>query len=222
MKIVRLKKPGRLIVVVCLLTALTAEASAQDAFGRITDMGLKLGLSFANLHGADVDPHLVSQVGIAGGGFITFRLSRILSLQPEILFTPKNSKLDYETDNGYGIYQYNFSYLDIPLLLKASIPLREAAIRPNLYAGPFLAVKISSKIKYKIVNSGVEENGQEDLEDIRGTDMGLVFGAGVTVAAKSGKVSLDIRYSLSLAGVSTAGDDVRHRALIFLLGYSFN
>lgn len=217
---------GVLMVVLFLSTTIFA--------GEITGKGIKAGLNIANLTGDDVedtDP----KMGLAIGGFLTYSINDMFSIQPEILFTMKGMKIDYEeteTDDNWEYYaksegSWKLNYLEIPVLAKLNIPM-ESSVKPNIFLGPALGINLSATydMDYEwwekedgvIVEEGSEsEDG--DIEDIKGADFGLIFGAGV----EFGKITVDARYNLGLTTIDDSEEeaDVKNSVISIMVGYSF-
>jgi hypothetical protein len=200
------------------LIALTV--TSASAIG-LSSAGIKLGLNLASLSADDSGMDLKSKMGFAAGGFVAFNLSSEFDLQAEILFSQKGATWDFNEQDVVASYDFNFTYIEIPILLKANIPLQSAVVRPVLYAGPFLSFKAGAKTKYEITAYGESQSGEEDMIGVKSTDFGGIIGAGVEIKAGKGKIGLEARYGISLSNMSTEGDTTKHRVFTFLLGYSF-
>ena len=179
---------------------------------RVTS-GLKAGLNLSNYYGDDVDAlweeYWDPKLGFCGGIFITFRISDIFAIQPEALFTMKGAKEEHE-DWGHKI---NANYLEIPFLAKLSIPGR--IIRPNLFLGPALAIKLSSDRVY--------DSGESDpIDYFKENDLGAVVGLGVDFNTGRGNIMIEARYTLGLITVKDEeGYDIKNGVISFMAGYSF-
>jgi len=182
------------------LIASTMSAAAQGFSG----LGAKLGYSSSQFVGADIPGKGVSsQPGLTLGGYVSYEFNGTFSLQQEVLFTFKGSKINTIGD----VWLSNiFLYLELPLLAKATL-LTESELRPNIYAGPALAVLIGAF------------NDTGFLEDIRSYDVGLVIGGGVDIW----KLSLDLRLTQGLLNFdeSASGIDLKHQTISVLMGYAF-
>ena len=185
--------------------------------GRLTEIGLKAGLNIADYKGdwRDTD----SKMGFCGGAFITCNINEMFAVQTEFLFTMKGANLGeiVRTDEFGNIIETSsirdvLNYLEIPVLGKLSV-LPQGRVRPNLFAGPFFALKLSGKHKV-----GSQETDMENLKD---TDYGLVFGGGVDFELGQGELTVDARYTLGLAKIYDSGIDVKNRVISVMLGYSF-
>jgi len=181
--------------------------------------GLKAGLNVASFHGADVsfefffDMPAKSKLGPVGGGFITFNLSTNLAIQAEALYSVKGAKASAPADFEISA---TLGYLEIPILVKIMIPT-QASVKPCLFVGPALAVNLSHK--YKQVDNGVPSEG--DLEGIKSTDLGAVFGAGLDIGRN---IRTDLRYALGFAKIfQFEGQtyDVKNGAFSLMIGYCF-
>jgi hypothetical protein len=100
-------------------------------------------------------------------------------------------------------------------------PPSPGGAKPFLFAGPVLALKLSGKGKFEY---GAESD-EEDIEDMKSTDFGLVIGAGVDFGLGvpgTGKMTLDVRYSLGLSTISDfEGEDIKNGVFSLMVGFSF-
>jgi hypothetical protein len=200
-----------------LAAALLALAAAGAAPDRNMAKGLKFGLALADMKGAGAEPGLTPQAGFTAGAFLTLPVTGLLSIQPEVLLTQKGA----ESESGPKPYEYRFTYIEFPVLGKLHLAGRSAAFRPNIYAGPFLGVKVGALLD-TYLDPSQEESVEESLPAARSIDAGFVVGAGLDVLLGPGRILLDVRYGGSLLDAFTAGGRVRHRVLSVCLGYSFD
>jgi hypothetical protein len=182
------------------LVVSTLGVSAQG----LSRVGMKLGYNSSRFTGADLPGKGVdSQSGLALGGYVTYEFTETFSLQQEVLFTLKGSKV-----NTIGnVWLSNiFLYVEMPLLGKATF-FPENRLRPNVYAGPAVAALIGA-----FNNTGL-------LEDIRSYDLGFVVGGGVEIW----KLSLDLRLTRGLLNFdqSARGIDLKHQTISVMMGYAF-
>lgn len=111
--------------------------------------GFKIGVNFADFYGADMKEieeelggKFEAKLGLCVGGFITFNLSDIIVIQPEVLFSMKGSKAEGTLFNETLKLQFNLHYWEIPVLVKLQIPT-QGNVKPNLFVGPCVAIKLS-------------------------------------------------------------------------------
>jgi hypothetical protein len=174
-------------------------------------------MTISGMNGAGAETGLTSQVGFSGGGFLILNLAGAFSIQPEILFTQKGA----EFESGANYYEYHYSYVEVPILLKLTLANKNAAIRPSIYAGPFASFKAGAKLE-TYLDPDQEESKKENLPSVRSIDAGFVVGAGADLRLGPGKILLDLRYGLSLLNAVTTSAGVKHSVIYAFLGFSFN
>jgi hypothetical protein len=186
--------------------------------------GVKVALNSAKLHGEDVEDFedllgagLDSKLGFCFGGFVTFSMHEMFAIQPEVLYTMKGAKME-ESIMGETLYVWvNLTYLEIPVLAKLQIPT-QGGVKPSIFAGPALGIKLSGKIKAEYAG----ESEEEDIEDMKNTDLGLVIGGGIDFGLGKGMLIVDLRYTLGLSSISEFEDeDVKNGVFSLMVGISF-
>jgi len=204
-----------IFAIVVVFTLSSASVSAQGLTA-----GLKAGMNIANIHGDNVEDVWDSKIGICAGGFIACSLSDLFAIQPELLFTMKGAKAEEEVLGETMKVTMKLNYLEIPVLAKLSIPI-PGTVKPSLFVGPSLAIKLSGKGKVEYAG----ESEERDIEDLKSTDFGLVFGGGVDFALGQGKLTVDARYTLGLTTTREPEDgeevDVKNGVISIMVGYSF-
>lgn len=178
--------------------------ASSSIAGEFSSRGMKIGINSAKVIGKDTPGKGVSAMpGFAIGGFFSYQFNEKFAVQPEIFFTTKGTKIntigDLELVNM-------FVYFEFPVLTKMTF-YSERRVKPTIFAGPALALKY-----FALNNTGV-------LEDIRSTDFGFIFGAGV----EFWKLSLDVRYNRGMVNFDKSEDDIdlKNQAISFMIGYSF-
>ena len=194
-----------------LLTIAASLASAQ----RITG-GLKAGMNLANLHGDDIEDSKF-KIGFCGGGFVAFGLGKVVVIQPELLYSQKGAKREGEFMGETWKATYKFNYLEMPVFIKMIVPV-EGKVKPNFFLGPYFGIMITDpRGELKVDGTTTEE----DMEGVKDTDFGVVFGSGLDFVLGKGKIVFDVRYGLGLTTLDEEGGDAKNNAFSFLLGYSF-
>ncbi len=189
--------------------------------------GIKLGVSSAKFHSddlADLEALLgldsKSRIGLCAGGFITFNITEMFAIQPEVLYTMKGAKYESEIFGETLKIWINLAYLEIPVLAKIIVPT-PGRVKPSIFAGPVFALKLSSKIKFEALG----QSSEEDIENMKGREFGLIIGAGLDFgfgALGKGKMTLDIRYNLALSKIyDVEGNDLKNGAFSLMVGFSF-
>lgn len=166
-----MKKIGAIVMagVFAAMMALPGQAAAGVRFG------VKGGANVATVNGDFVDAlgDWQNRVGFCGGIFLEFNLGKVLTLQPEVLYTMKGA------DTGDG--KLKFDYIEIPVLLKLRIPI--GSVHPFLFAGPAFGFTLKSALE------GIE------IEDFPTSDYSAVIGGGLQLGRS---VHLDVRYTMGL------------------------
>ncbi len=137
--------------------------------------GIKAGANVANVNG-DIGTALQdwkSTVGFCGGIFLELNLGRVLTIQPEVLYTMKGA------DTGTG--KLTFDYLEIPILLKLRIPT--GSVHPFVFAGPAFGFTLRALV------DGVK------ISDMPSADYSAVLGGGLQLGRS---IHVDARYTMGL------------------------
>ncbi len=195
----------RLIVTLALVALMSGNVLAEG-----TTFGFMGGLNLANVTGDDVEDN-ETKLCFGGGVFVNFPMNEVISMQPELLFMMKGTKLVAFDDAGVRM-----SYIDIPVLAKFTVPM-EGAFAPCFFVGPYVGFNTSAE-------SYVEDEEFDVKDQIKSTDYGLVFGGGFDYAMGEGNLIFNARYALGLTTIddTDADDDVKNTGIIFMVGYGFN
>ncbi len=183
-------------------------------------VGLKGGANIANFTGDDATfngQSLDSKFGFCGGVFAMFQFGNIFAVQPEIYYSMKGAST---TVNNVDI-NFNFDYVEVPLLLKVIIPVEGANVRPNIFVGPALGFNSKAEVE----GTGNGQSATEDVSEfVQDTDFGLAFGGGVGFLVGGHELGIDIRYILGLKSWddSDANDDVKNSAINFNIYFGFS
>jgi len=196
-----------------IVAAFTSVSLAQ------MQIGLKAGLNISNISGDDAgSPD--SKTGFAGGLFFMYKFSNMFAIQPEVYYTMKGAK-EKESFGGETVEAtVSLDYIEIPLLLKLLIPIQGSSINPVIFAGP--AVGINTTAKAKLEAGG--ESFEEDIEDVKSTDFGLVFGGGVGFPVGKNELGFDVRYILGLSTIDDSAEafDVKNGVINFNVYFGFS
>ncbi|MCK4359357.1 MAG: PorT family protein [Candidatus Cloacimonetes bacterium] len=208
---------GALVLVLLFSTSLLAQG--------ITGKGVKLGMNLSTFTGDDADEEGLEKkmrIGLAVGGFITYSVNEMFALQPELYYSMQGAKYKSSEGDIDGTLIFRYNYIQIPILAKLNLSM-ESNIKPNILLGPSLGLNMSAKYEYTdelgdaVEAMGIDKKG--DVENVKSTDFGLVFGGGVAV----GPAVIDVRYNLGLTTVddSVFEDDFKNSTISIMVGYSF-
>ena len=200
-------------------TTLAIDTVAGKKAKRITSIGLKIGVNMAEFYGDDVGSSSWKD-GLCAGGFVTYNINDWFAIQPELLFTMKGSKQKGGNSGEEWKKTVSLNYLEIPILARVKLPIENGG---SLYSGFALAMKLSGKSNTKFEATG--ESVDEDIEDIKSPDLGLVFGWGwdsfFDELVKG--LRLELRLTLGLMRIDDSEEkaDLKNKVLSVMLGYSF-
>ena len=200
------------------LSIAPAEAEPVEQPG-LTGFGIIGGLISSKLSLGDGNAleDAKNRTAFAGGAFFTLGLGSIFAIQPEVLLTMKGTRASNPTQNfTTGDLTLSMDYIEIPLLLKAYIPVKNPNLRPNLFAGPAIAFLINCRVGEDVI-SGTRDcaNGGPT---IKSTDTSIMFGAGLDFMEH---FTAQVRYDLGLQDVDEEQGTAKNRSLMLMLGYFF-
>lgn len=193
-------KTRTIITALVLFIFTTSEINAEGFFSK----GVKFGFNSSKFTGKDIPGKGIAHIpGLTLGYFINYEVSSQFSLQSELLFTTKGSRINTVGD----IYLYNiFTYMEIPILAKWNFTT-EKKWRPYLLGGPFFDMKI------------LAFNEVGFLEDFRRIDLGLILGAGI----RFNKTSLGMHYNHGFLNFDQSDEniDLKNQTISVVAGFSF-
>lgn len=172
---------------IAVFAFLLQPATAQLA--RTSPLKLGLGISYFSHHAYGES---VPRAGISIGLAPTIRLSRAAYLKPEVAFSMKGSRIDYNTAGIFnGNIRYQLNYLDIPVVI---------GLRANRWlaveAGGYGAIKLGGSFDFQ--GSFAAGYGTFDRDDLHGFDYGPVAG----VALQSRLLLFNLRYYHGLRSIA--------------------
>ena len=179
--------------------------------------GVNVGFNSATFGGDDGD-NWESKTGFMFGGLCLYPLTNTgISLHIEANYTMKGASFEgwlwADTDgDGYADSQIDaeqinkLAYLEIPVLFQYNVKTA-GSVQPIFYAGPALALKLSSKYTLKYSNT----SDTESLKDIKSMDISLVVGGGVCI---SGKYYVSLRYTMGVTNYAdVVGVDLKNNVI---------
>jgi hypothetical protein len=196
-------------------------AQAQSA-----KIGIKAGANYSNLAG-DLQNEDVYENKLGFNAGLTANIPLVgdnfLSLQPELLYSQKGYKYkDVEYKNVLGTYKSkgtrNFSYLDLPVLLKVNAG--------GLYfeGGPQLSYLLGIQDNVKTTINGDTDNSYSKIDKDDLAELEIGYAAGLGFQASNG-VSLGLRYNGSITDLAKSDPNndelvnARHSVFQLQLGF---
>lgn len=174
----------------------------------------KIGLNFANMTNMEGSMKPGLNIGVAGEVMLTNHFA----IEPGVYYSMQGTKVDEVS------LKLKNDYLNIPILFKGYV--YEGF---NLFAGPQLGFKVSSKAKLSGSGASITTDAMSDA--FKSVDFGIVVGAGYQ---SSMGLLFSLSYNIGLAnvldgdklasmsGMSQVRDEkCRNGVLQFNLGWSF-
>lgn len=152
-----------------------------------TEFGIKGGFNISNLYSNDTNDDTVLY-GFNAGVYATLPISDFIAIQPEILYSTKGSKLEFNSAVTSSEIKFKLDYIELPLLIRVNITRNF-----NIHAGGYAAYLIRSKIS----GNGALYLNNINTTDLNKFDAGLATGIGIDFNT----VSLGVRYNYGLATV---------------------
>jgi Outer membrane protein beta-barrel domain len=163
---------------------------------------------------------LNSRQGAITGLYLQFPVRDFLAIRPELLFSLKGGRTVANVgDEGLEDIDIELAYLELPLLLRASIPT--GAVRPVLFVGPAVAFQIGCDFTFtRPADSTRATCGQDSLTNVREWDFGLVGGGGVEMRLRRATIALEARYTAGVRSV-LEGVALKNRSFGLVLALLF-
>ena len=216
----------KLILAGALALVLLATQAFGGTYGNMT-LGAKAGLNIAKFNIDDIVKEASidisngkSILGFCGGAFLELPINGMISFQPEVLYTIKGGKETIVGCFGGAEETWNLSYIEIPVLFKAYLPMAPA-VKPHLYVGPEVAFRVSATVEKKDLATG--ETLEEVIDGGATTDVGIVFGGGVAFPTMARTFSFEARYNVGLTNIDEEMDlwDMKNGVVSILAGVAF-
>lgn len=158
--------------------------------------GVRGGVNLSNLYVDNADDENM-KLGLNLGVYAKIPLVKGLSIQPELIYSNKGSKLTYNNFIlGKGEYRFNLNYVEIPVLAVINV-----ANNINLQAGGYASYLVSANVK-DMKDDGTIENAKDlKADNFNRGDYGLVGGIGVDVQ----NFTIGARYNYGLKEIGNSG-----------------
>lgn len=194
---------GKSFLASCMMMAFAFSVSAQvqqtSSEPTLTPkIGVKGGVNLSNLYVDEVDDENV-KVGLNLGLFAKLPVTRGFSIQPEVLYSSKGSKISYIDPTIGGDYRFNLNYIEVPVLGVINV-----AKNFNVHVGPYVAYMASANIKAEDNGSSNEALVEFNEDHFNRFDYGLAGGLGIDVKG----VTLGARYNYGLNQVGEESNSV--------------
>jgi opacity protein-like surface antigen len=196
-------------------------AIAQRA-GDMT-IGVMAGVNYAKWS-QDPEPSEVTfhyKTGVIAGGFLGFQVNDVFSVEPQVLFSQKGTKVEGTGNQSALEGSVRINYIEVPVLGKFWIPVSNTQVRPFVFIGPEVEFRVSCTAEGVIIAvTGSVDCDKSPQDKVKSTDFGVTGGAGVQFKAGDQLVRLDGRYTLGLTNINDSGDsrNIKNRAFAVTVG----
>ncbi len=165
---------------------------------------IKVGVNGSTLRGraeSDFSPIL----RLSGGAGVIMNIGSHLQFQSEILYVVKGSQVEGDPFHNDNMVEATFdlTYLEVPLLL--AYQFRSAKLKPRIFVGPTIAVKLDSQIRFRAISGGPTQT-QED-ESVENRDVGLLFGFGIETDIGSETLMMGLQSSIGFSNARKENPD---------------
>jgi hypothetical protein len=179
-----------------LVFVITQGASSQTH----SSIGFKGGINFSNAitSGPSTSVETVSgSTGFLFGGFIEIEMFRLVSIQPEALYTRKAAKSVWLTTGMNA--EYHFDFLAIPVLLKINFFSDE--LKPYLFIGPNIGILLSAQVDNKFTSGRIQT--LDIKQNSKSIDFTIDVGGGAEYSiSKESSILAELRYSRGLTNLT--------------------
>jgi hypothetical protein len=181
-------------------------------------LGIKGGIDVSSLMTDDAESSNL-KLGINGGIFLRIAITDLFSFQPELIYTMKGGKLEYN-NFASGTVKMSLNYTELPLLAVMNVTKNI-----NLQGGIYLASL--SNVRIRNIGDNGSYNFEEELnkDNFKSFDYGLVCGIG----GDFDRLSFGVRYDYGVrsigekktfAGQTYRFPDARNSAFQIYVGLS--
>jgi outer membrane protein OmpA-like peptidoglycan-associated protein len=208
-----------ILLVVCFVWFRSGVDRAEAEPARV-EVGAKVAPSLEQYVGARENSDAVNAYkwGVSfGAGLRLGVLSDWLSVQTEVLYATRGTDVDLMENTGGS---FNFTYLELPLLVRLRIPFRDGVVRPSWsgYAvlGPSVSILLDAENE-----DGAGATRSLDRDVLNGFDVGVVAGLGMAwEVAPEWALSLEARFDQGFIDAFKAAE-TKNQAFLLTLGIDF-
>lgn len=170
--------------------------------------GIKAGINVANINGFNdpgTDPS--QRTALTGGVFMTFGVTPMIGIQPEVLLSMQGSKLHFSSGGVQSDATAKLDYIQIPIQVRIGNSARDKASFYAL-AGPTIGILVRAN-----------QEGVDFKDDVKSAQVGLTGSVGVTLT----RFLIEARYTQDLNDFNKAstGTSQKNRVASFLIGFVF-
>lgn len=166
-----------------------AQVTGEDLHARF---GIKGGVNFSNLYTKDGDENSEMLTGFNAGLFAKIPVSRHFAIQPELYYSTKGAKINYNSFVTKGSTEFNLNYLELPILAVVNV-----TDNFNIHVGPYVSYLIGGKAVNDANFNLIDFRRNINNEDYNKLDAGIAVGLGFDI----GHVGIGARYNYGLTKI---------------------
>jgi len=206
-----------LLVIFSTVHAQQQQTSQESALA--TKFGIKGGLNLTNLSSDNfTDNHL--KPGFNVGIFSKIPVTPGFSVQPELLYSLKGSKTDYNNFvEGTGQYRFNLGYVELPVLAVVNLTKNF-----SIHLGGYGAYLTNANVKDVNNNGTIQSITELNANDFNRWDFGLAGGLAFDIE----NFTLGARYNYGLTEIGKSGNltgtalgNAKNNGLSIYVGFGF-
>jgi len=221
-KLVKMCLYGGLVSACALLFSAKVYSQEQQTTNE-TDLspkfGIKGGVNFANFYVNDVKDHNL-KLGLNAGFFAKLPLARGLSIQPELLYSNKGSKVTYDNFAlGSGEYRFNLNYLELPLSMVINLTRNF-----SIHGGAYTSYLVNANITNMGGDGTINDVDNLNADKFNRFDYGLLGGIGVDIQ----NFTIGARYNYGLRKIGKSGsfsgqllNNAKNSTATLFIGFGF-
>ena len=169
-------------------------------------LGALIGYSRAGLIGSDAQG-LTSSAATLAGAYVRIPVASWFAVEPELLFARKGGT-SVALPGQTGDLDFEFVYLEAPILARLRGPLVGNFIRPVLFAGPSVAFIIGCDVQLNSASGPVRQPC--DTASVTSVDASAVLGGGFEFGLGNSVLGIEFRYIRGLRQVTTQPLDIKN------------
>jgi Outer membrane protein beta-barrel domain len=186
-----MKNLKKIVAFVVYISILQLSFSQTSSGTNKFKFGVKGGVNFSNIYTQNVESNNVL-TGFNVGAFAKLPITESFAIQPELLYTTKGAKLNYNNYFVNGSAKFNLNYIELPVLAVVNLTNNF-----NVHAGLYVAYLVDAKATNDARGTLLDIQNNLSNEDYNKFDVGLAVGVGY----EADKIGFGVRYNYGLQKV---------------------
>lgn len=190
-------------------------------YAQFNQFGVKAGVNLSNMSVENADDKNL-RTGFHAGVFGRMGLSEYFSLQPELIYTTKGFKNNYDIAVAEGDVNFNLNYIELPVNVVYHLS-EDFAFMAGPYIGYLAGVNVDTNNEV-LGFFDIDTDSGIDRDNFKPIDIGLTAGLDFTLE----QFNFGFKYNLGLTGVAKdnipgelLGDNPRNNVIQIYAGILF-